>query len=245
MRPSEVDQIPETLNWDLFIEPAQMRPYNKIYTPWNWRGWWDFGTGAPATWPATSCTRYSKVCSWVIPTAYRGSSTALLTDCAPERPDGEIRFPARAKKEEKVNMPEVEVTWYDGGLTPAASGRRTGRQIAERQRRRRYLLRNERYADLRLLRREPVAGIRPQTGSSEDEPRNHRQPRTGLDPRLQRESSIARTDLVRLQRSGSVQRNGRNGRAGSTSAGSEPRTGMGRRKDEVQRTSARTKRCRS
>ncbi|MCK7531534.1 MAG: hypothetical protein MZV63_11110 [Marinilabiliales bacterium] len=23
-----------------------MRPYNSIYTPWNWRGWWDFGTGA-------------------------------------------------------------------------------------------------------------------------------------------------------------------------------------------------------
>ena len=38
--------VPDTLNWDLFIGPAQMRPYNSIYTPWNWRGWWDFGTGA-------------------------------------------------------------------------------------------------------------------------------------------------------------------------------------------------------
>ncbi|MCK7531168.1 MAG: hypothetical protein MZV63_09060 [Marinilabiliales bacterium] len=23
-----------------------MRPFHSIYTPWNWRGWWDFGTGA-------------------------------------------------------------------------------------------------------------------------------------------------------------------------------------------------------
>ncbi len=38
--------VPETLNWDLFIGPAKMRPYNSLYTPWNWRGWWDFGTGA-------------------------------------------------------------------------------------------------------------------------------------------------------------------------------------------------------
>lgn len=34
------------MNWDLFIGPAAMRPFHEIYTPWNWRGWWDFGTGA-------------------------------------------------------------------------------------------------------------------------------------------------------------------------------------------------------
>jgi predicted dehydrogenase len=38
--------VPDSLNWDLFIGPAKMRPYNSLYTPWNWRGWWDFGTGA-------------------------------------------------------------------------------------------------------------------------------------------------------------------------------------------------------
>ncbi len=44
-RPSGMD-VPGTLDWDLFIGPAKTRPYNAIYTPWNWRGWWDFGTGA-------------------------------------------------------------------------------------------------------------------------------------------------------------------------------------------------------
>jgi hypothetical protein len=39
-------KVPKTLNWDLFLGPAPDRPYNSIYHPWNWRGWWDFGTGA-------------------------------------------------------------------------------------------------------------------------------------------------------------------------------------------------------
>ena len=46
MRPENDERVPKTLNWDAFIGPAPMRPYNSIYTPWNFRGWWDFGTGA-------------------------------------------------------------------------------------------------------------------------------------------------------------------------------------------------------
>lgn len=37
--------VPNTLDWDLFLGPARERPYNKIYTPTSWRGWWDFGNG--------------------------------------------------------------------------------------------------------------------------------------------------------------------------------------------------------
>jgi len=44
-RPKEMP-IPETLNWDCFVGPSPMRPYAKVYTPHDWRGWWDFGAGA-------------------------------------------------------------------------------------------------------------------------------------------------------------------------------------------------------
>jgi len=44
--PKEAMPVPSQLNWDLFLGPAEKRPYNAVYTPWNWRGWWDFGTGA-------------------------------------------------------------------------------------------------------------------------------------------------------------------------------------------------------
>ena len=44
--PKEAMKVPKTLNWDAFIGPAKFRPYNAAYTPWNFRGWWDFGSGA-------------------------------------------------------------------------------------------------------------------------------------------------------------------------------------------------------
>ena len=94
-----------------------MRPYNKIYTPWNWRGWWDFGTGALGDMACHILHPVFKGLQLGYPDRVQGSSTALLTDCAPNAQMVKYVFPARAKKE-KVNMPEVEVTWYDGGLTP-------------------------------------------------------------------------------------------------------------------------------
>jgi hypothetical protein len=54
-RPVGEDPVPATLDWDIWIGPAPMRPYkgsrkpkdrNGIYEPFNWRGWQDFGTGA-------------------------------------------------------------------------------------------------------------------------------------------------------------------------------------------------------
>jgi len=37
---------PDHIDWNSFIGPAQMRPYNGGYHPFKWRGWWDYGTGA-------------------------------------------------------------------------------------------------------------------------------------------------------------------------------------------------------
>jgi len=37
--PGRGDWVPEGLDWDLFTGPAEMRPFNHIYHPWNWRGW--------------------------------------------------------------------------------------------------------------------------------------------------------------------------------------------------------------
>ena len=38
--------IPPDLDWDLWIGPSPYREYNSLYHPHDWRGWWDFGTGA-------------------------------------------------------------------------------------------------------------------------------------------------------------------------------------------------------
>ena len=44
--PEQGHWVPDYLDWDLFVGPAKMRPFNRLYHPWNWRGWWDYGTGA-------------------------------------------------------------------------------------------------------------------------------------------------------------------------------------------------------
>ena len=118
-RPEPGMWVPDTLDWDLFIGPAKMRPYHNLYTPWNWRGWWDFGTGALGD---MACHILHPVFFGLHlghPEKVQGSSTLLLDDCAPQAQMVKLRFPQRAKpKGMKINLPEVDVLWYDGGLQP-------------------------------------------------------------------------------------------------------------------------------
>jgi len=44
-RPTDHPPIPDSLNWDLWLGPAQERPYNPCYLPANWRAWRAFGSG--------------------------------------------------------------------------------------------------------------------------------------------------------------------------------------------------------
>lgn len=44
--PTDRPPTPSHLDWDLWLGPAEARPYNPAYVPFAWRGWWDFGCGA-------------------------------------------------------------------------------------------------------------------------------------------------------------------------------------------------------
>ena len=115
--PEKVDRIPKTLNWDLFCGPQEVIPYNAIYHPWNWRGWWRFGTGALGDMACHILHQPFKALKLGYPTKVQGSSTLLLQDCAPQAQHVKLTFPARENMP-KVAMPEVEVHWYDGGMMP-------------------------------------------------------------------------------------------------------------------------------
>jgi hypothetical protein len=118
MKPADTPPCPETLDWNLFIGPAEMRPYHPSYTPWNWRGWYDFGTGAlgdmachimdPAVWALGIKYPTSVIASSSLSNLYSPPHAEVIT----------YTFPARPKKG-KVKMPEVKVHWYDGGLMPS------------------------------------------------------------------------------------------------------------------------------
>lgn len=115
--PKVAHKVPKTLDWDLFLGPAPQRPYNEIYHPWNWRGWWDFGTGALGDMACHMLHPVFKSLKLGYPSKVQGNSTLLLADCAPTAQTVKYIFPARDNLP-KVGMPEVEVYWYDGGIQP-------------------------------------------------------------------------------------------------------------------------------
>jgi predicted dehydrogenase len=47
---SERPPIPDSLNWDQWLGPAQARPYSPAYLPGVWRGWVPFGNGTVGDW---------------------------------------------------------------------------------------------------------------------------------------------------------------------------------------------------
>ena len=115
--PKGTPQCPATLDWNLWIGSAKPRPYNKAYTPWNWRGFWDFGTGALGD---MACHIMDPI-YWALdlkyPTSVIGSSTLSNLYSPPTAQIVTYTFPAR-KPKGNINMPEVKVYWYDGGLMP-------------------------------------------------------------------------------------------------------------------------------
>ena len=117
-KPLTQAKIPKTLDWDLFIGPAKMRDYNPEYHPWIWRGWWDFGTGALGDMGCHLLDVPNHSLKLGQPIAFQASSSLVNTESAPVSAKVTYKFPARQSLE-YVELPELELTWYDGGLMPA------------------------------------------------------------------------------------------------------------------------------
>jgi hypothetical protein len=117
-RPTQVMAVPKTLDWDLFIGPAKSRPYHEAYTPWNWRGWWDFGTGAFGDMACHVLDPVFQSLKLGYPDKVQGSSSLINTESAPQAESVKFSFPSRLNLP-KVGMPAMDLHWYDGGLLPS------------------------------------------------------------------------------------------------------------------------------
>lgn len=111
-RPADTPPTPATLDWDLFIGPAPMRPYHPAYHPFKWRGWWDFGTGALGDIGCHSLDPIFRALKLKYPLSVQAVSTLVNTETYPSGSIVKYEFPARG------DMPPVTLTWYDGGLRP-------------------------------------------------------------------------------------------------------------------------------
>ncbi len=111
-RPEDTPPVPSTLDWDLFIGPAPMRPYHPSYHPFNWRGWWDFGTGALGDIGCHSLDPVFRALKLKYPVSFQGVSTLVNEETYP------LGSMVRYEFAPRENMPAVTLTWYDGGLRP-------------------------------------------------------------------------------------------------------------------------------
>jgi predicted dehydrogenase len=113
-RPAGSDPVPANLDWDLWLGTAPERPFkgNRTYEPFNWRGWWDFGTGALGD---MAC-HIMDPAYWALelgqPIAMEATSEGATSESPPKWSIIRYDFPARG------NMPACRMTWYDGNKVP-------------------------------------------------------------------------------------------------------------------------------
>jgi len=112
-RPTDTPPLPKGLHWDLWLCAAQKRPYHPAYHPFNWRGWWDFGTGTIGD---MACHNMDPA-FWALklghPATVEGNPTELVSaETTPNKNIIRYEYPARD------GMPPVQIIWHDGGLRP-------------------------------------------------------------------------------------------------------------------------------
>jgi len=111
-RPSGTPPVPETLDWDLWLGPAPMRPYHPDYVPFKWRGRFDYGCGALGDMAVHNADPAFFALDLGAPTAAEAASSPVNNETFPKWSIITYYFPAKGKR------PAVTMKWYDGGKLP-------------------------------------------------------------------------------------------------------------------------------
>jgi len=133
-RPGGTDVVPDSLDWDLWVGPAPMRPYvgqwpaasyagthqskyasmhPNVYHSFGWRGWWDFGCGSLGDMGCHVMDAPNWALSLGAPLSVELVDSSRLTlEMAPYWSIIRYQFPDRG------NLPACTLTWYEGGKQP-------------------------------------------------------------------------------------------------------------------------------
>lgn len=107
-RPVEKPAPPPHVHWDLFLGPAPARPYHPVYHPHDWRGWWDFGTGAMGDMACHTANLPFMALRLGLPSAVFAVSAPVNPETYPAWATITYEFPARG------DQPPVKLVWYEG-----------------------------------------------------------------------------------------------------------------------------------
>jgi predicted dehydrogenase len=127
-RPDGSDPVPSTLDWDIWLGPAPVRPYKKgVYHPFNWRGWKDFGTGALGDMACHTVNMPFRALGLGYPTEIESETFGVPNlETYPIGSKIRFEFPARKfsipaanpsffHRHETIEQSLVTFWWYDGG----------------------------------------------------------------------------------------------------------------------------------
>ena len=111
--PTDTQEPPQNLNWDLWLGPAPVRPFAAgRYHPAQWRRWWQFGQG---TLGDMAC-HYMDLPFWALslrhPTHCEAEGPEVHPEACPHGLKVRYQFPSRDK------LVPVNLTWYDGNMIP-------------------------------------------------------------------------------------------------------------------------------
>lgn len=111
--PETFPPVPDHLEWDLWLGPAEERSYSPAYAPYKWRFWWDFGTGETGNW---GC-HILDIPFWALelthPERVEASGPPVHPQTTPKSMEVRFDFPARGSR------PPVALHWYQAPGGPA------------------------------------------------------------------------------------------------------------------------------
>ena len=114
--PPQGEPIPNGLHWDLWQGPTAERPFNNLYAPRTWRGFYDYGNGKLGDW----CCHTLDAPYWALDLGVPETVEAVVPDPVPdhsfvaEESVVTWNFPARGDKA------PVTMKWYEGIDKPKA-----------------------------------------------------------------------------------------------------------------------------
>jgi len=115
-------QVPADLNWDLWLGTAPYKDYVAKLVPFNWRGWWDYGTGALGDMGCHLLEAPFSVLNLKYATEVQASVGSVYVDefkrgyfpdSCPPSSHVTLKFPKTDK-----TKGDVTVHWMDGGIQP-------------------------------------------------------------------------------------------------------------------------------
>ncbi|MES2773187.1 MAG: Gfo/Idh/MocA family oxidoreductase [Bacteroidota bacterium] len=114
-------QIPAELDWNLWLGTAPSKDYVEKLVPFNWRGWWDYGTGALGDMGCHLIEAPFRVLGLGYPTEAECSVGSVYVDefkrgyfpeSCPPSSHVILKFKGKGKK------PDIKMHWMDGGIQP-------------------------------------------------------------------------------------------------------------------------------